>query len=143
MSAEKLYTPAMLAAAVQLADYPPIAGASLHGEARSATCGSEIVLDAETDADGAISAVGLKVRACAVGQAAASLFAQHAQGRGLADIERTHTDLTRWLKDGVAMPEWPSLSLIAAARDYPARHDAMLLPWKAAIAALSSAPASS
>ena len=36
---------------------------------------------------------------------------------------------------------WPDLDLVAPAVAYPARHGAMLLPWKAALAALSSASA--
>ncbi|MBH5322619.1 iron-sulfur cluster assembly scaffold protein [Erythrobacter sp. JGD-13] len=133
----------MLAAAVKLADYPPLADAPLHGEARSTTCGSVISLDAETDHEGAISALGVKVRACAVGQAAASLFADHAKGHDLNGIAQSHEGLQAWLKEGAGMPDWPGLELIEPARDYPARHDAILLPWKAAIAALSSATASS
>jgi NifU-like protein involved in Fe-S cluster formation len=44
-----------------------------------------------------------------------------------------------WLDDEGPAPDWPDLTLVAPARAYPARHGAMLLPWKAAAAALSSA----
>ncbi|WP_260921839.1 hypothetical protein [Novosphingobium sp. 9] len=32
-----------------------------------------------------------------------------------------------------ALPEWPGLDAIAAARDYPARHGAVMLVWDAAL----------
>jgi NifU-like protein involved in Fe-S cluster formation len=79
------------------------------------------------------------VRACAVGQAAAAVFARHARGRDLAAIRGMLDRLEAWLDDEGPAPDWPDLALVAPARAYPARHGAMLLPWKAAAAALSSA----
>lgn len=137
--AEKLYTPELLGLAVALAAFPPNAGLPLHGEARSKSCGSTLRADIATGADGRIERLGLQVRACAVGQAAAAIFAQAAAGRDLAAIEETHDALTRWLAGTGDMPDWPGLSAIAPARDFPSRHGAMLLPWAAAREALSSA----
>ncbi len=142
MSADKLYTMEMLSAAVELADYPLLGVAALHGSARSESCGSSLDLDIQLDSNRAVEQIGLQVRACAVGQAAAAIFARHAVGRTAEQIERTYTDLLAWLnKDGPA-PDWPDIDLIAPAYDYRGRHGAMLLPWKAAAAALSSVPAS-
>ena len=85
----------------------------------------------------------MRVRACAVGQASAAIFARHATGRDLASMQGALERLEAWLADEGPEPDWPDLELVAAARAYPARHGAMLLPWKAACAALSSvAPAS-
>jgi len=141
--AERLYTPELLGLAVELAGVPPLEAASVRGEARSPTCGSTLAMDLLVDGDGRIARIGLRVRACAVGQAAAAIFARHAVGRDLADIERMLDGLEAWLSGASEMPAWPDLDLIAAAQGYPARHGAMLLPWKAAAAALSSAPARS
>ncbi len=143
MSAEKLYTPEMLAAAVELASVPPIESAGHHGSARSPTCGSTLDIDLVLDEGGAIAGVGMKVRACAVGQAAAAVFARHAAGRGADDMRRTLDSFTAWLENGGDAPDWPDIDLIAPARDFRGRHGAMLLPWKAAMAALSSAAAAS
>jgi hypothetical protein len=46
-----------------------------------------------------------------------------------------------WVAGEGALPGWPDLKVIAPARDFPGRHGAMLLPWKAALAALSKAEA--
>jgi len=138
-AAARLYTPELLALAVELAEHPPLDSAPVHGESRSPTCGSTLALDLALDADGRIERVGLRVRACAVGQAAAAVFARHAAGRDGQDIRGVLARLEGWLDDEGPAPDWPDLALIAPARAYPARHGAMLLPWKAAAAALSSA----
>ncbi|WP_205689511.1 iron-sulfur cluster assembly scaffold protein [Aurantiacibacter odishensis] len=141
MSAERLYTPRMLSAAVELANMPPLAEADTRGSARSPACGSTMELDLGIDGQDRIAVVGMKVRACAVGQAAAAIFARHARGKSAADIDATLEAMAAWLDSGGTLPNWPDLDLIAPARDYPGRHGAMLLPWKAASEALSSANA--
>ena len=136
---QRLYTPELLALAVELADYPPLETVLAHGEARSPTCGSTLALDLALDDEGRIARLGMRVRACAIGQAAAAIFARHAPGRDLAAIRDALDRLEAWLDDEGPAPDWPDLALVAPARAYPARHGAMLLPWKAAAAALSSA----
>ncbi len=143
MNAERLYSPQMLAAAVELAGWPALENAPLHGSARAPTCGSTMAMDIALDSNGQIDRVGLRVRACAVGQAAAAVFARHARGQNLIQIQAVHDRLAAWLDEEAPAPDWPDLALIAPARDYRARHGAMLLPWKAALSALSSAPAAS
>ena len=138
-AAQRLYTPELLALAVELAEYPPLDSAPAHGEARSPTCGSTLATDLALDDRGRIARLGMRVRACAVGQAAAAIFARRAPGRDLAGIRDALARLTAWLDDEGPAPDWPDLALIAPARAYRARHGAMLLPWKAAAAALSSA----
>ena len=138
-AAQRLYTTELLALAVELADYPPLDAASAHGEARSPTCGSTLGIDLALDDSGRVARLGLRVRACAVGQASAAIFARHARGRDLDGIRDMLDRLEAWLDDEGPAPEWPDLALVAPARAYPGRHGAMLLPWKAAAAALSSA----
>ena len=59
-----------------------------------------------------------------------------------AVLAATLSGLEAWLAGEAHQPDWPGLAPIEPARAYPARHGAMLLPWKAALAALSStAPA--
>jgi NifU-like protein involved in Fe-S cluster formation len=142
MSAARLYTPELLALAVDLARWPRLVEAPLHGDARSPTCGSTLTLDLAIDEAGRIERLGMAVRACAVGQASAAIFARSAEGQGPGEIAQTLARLEAWLAGEGAMPDWPGLTPIEPARGYPARHGAMLLPWKAALAALSStAPA--
>jgi NifU-like protein involved in Fe-S cluster formation len=142
MSAARLYTPELLALAVDLARWPRLADAALHGDARSATCGSTLAMDLVLDEAGRIERLGMAVRACAVGQAAAAIFARHTFGRSAREIALSLAQLEAWLAHEGELPDWPGLAVLEPARAYPARHGAMLLPWKAAVAALSStAPA--
>jgi NifU-like protein involved in Fe-S cluster formation len=141
MSAQRLYTPELLGLAVDLARWPPF-GTGLHGEARSPTCGSTLAMDVALDDAGQVEKLGLRVHACAVGQAAAAIFAHHAHGRSANELGEALAQLEAWLAHDRELPDWPGLAPLVPARGYPARHGAMLLPWKAALAALSStAPA--
>jgi NifU-like protein involved in Fe-S cluster formation len=138
-AADKLYTPELLALAVSLADYPADPALPLHGQARSKTCGSTLAADIAVDGGGRIEKLGLRVRACAVGQASAALFARAAPGRSLQEIEAAYAALNAWLAGTGDLPDWPGLSAIEPAREFPARHGAIMLPWTAAREALSSA----
>jgi len=145
MSATRLYTPELLGLAVELAEYPPIETLPLHGESRSPTCGSTVAIDIETDGEGRIARVGLRVRGCAVGQAAATIFARSAIGTDPAQVAVAHDRILAWLEGSCGTSDlaaiWPDLQLIGPAGAYPARHGAILNPWKAARVALSSASA--
>ena len=138
--AERLYTPELLGLAVSLADYPADPALPLHGSARSRSCGSTLEGDFALDAEGRIERLGLRVRACAVGQAAAAIFARAASGRDAAEIEAAHAVLAAWLAEGGNPPDWPGIAALAEARGFPARHGAIMLPWTAARDALSSPP---
>ena len=74
------------------------------------------------------------------GQAAAALFAQNAEGSSAASLVSARVSIAAWLRDGGSEP-WPGLAVLEPARAYPARHGAILLPWEAALAALSKAEA--
>lgn len=137
--AARLYSPEVLALATRLAAFPLDEDLPLRGAARSPACGSRIELGLTCDAGGAITRIGLKAQACAIGQAAAAIFADAAVGRSRADLAATLAALEAWLAGAGDQPDWPGLAAIAPARDFPGRHGAMLLPWKAALEALPSA----
>lgn len=130
--ADVLYSPAVLALATSLAHWPWDESLPLQGSARSKSCGSLVHLGLVTDAGGRIARIGLKAQACAIGQAAAAIFAGGATGRDAGAIATARRDIAGWLRGECAEPDWPGLSAIAAARDYPARHGAILLAWQAA-----------
>lgn len=131
-----LYNRDILSLAVATADFPPLEAARHRVSARAPLCGSAIILDLDTDADGRVTGVGLHVEACALGQASAALLARHAPGQGLTEIRAARDAITAWFRGEGEAPAWPGFDLLAAARDYPARHGAILLPFDAAVAAL-------
>ena len=136
--AERLYTPELLGLAVSLANYPADPNLPFHGSARSRSCGSTLEGDFALDAEGRIERIGLRVRACAVGQAAAAIFAQAAEGRTASEIEAAGDAIGAWLGEGGEAPTWPGIGALAEARGFAARHGAIMLPWTAARDALSS-----
>lgn len=135
--ARTLYTPEMLALATRLGEFRWDDALPLRGEARSRSCGSRIELALAIDRGGRISALGLRPHACAVGQAAAALFAQSAHGRTAADLAENCVALNAWLVGEADIPDWPGIAVLEPARAYPARHAAILLAWEAALVALA------
>jgi NifU-like protein involved in Fe-S cluster formation len=141
-SAAALYTPEVLALATSLAAFPMEGALPLRGEARSASCGSTLALGLALDEAGAIAQVGLAAHACAIGQAAAAIFANAAIGQTPQAIVEAEAAIAGWLSasargEVAALPAWPGLNVIAAAAAFPARHGAILLAWRAALAALA------
>ena len=137
-SAALLYTPEVLSLATSLAKWPWDAAMTFQGEARSPTCGSTIAVGLSLAPDGRIEGIGLRVHACAIGQGSAAIFAAAVPGLDRAAIARSEQAIEQWLRGIAPLPDWPQLAQIAAAQDYSARHGAILLPWKAALAALPS-----
>lgn len=131
-----LYTPGILALAVDLADYPLTDDLLLRGQASSRLCGSAVALGVACDEAGRILRAGGQVTACAIGQASAALFLRDATGRDETDLAASLAALEHWLAGGDE-PAWPGVDVLTPARAYPARHGAILLPWQAALAALS------
>lgn len=142
VSATALYTPQVLALATGLATYPLGPDMPLRGQARSQSCGSTLEIGLALDSGGAIARVGLSAHACAIGQAAAMIFAKAAPGKGREEIARAEQAIADWLagQGATALPDWPGLDAIAAATAFPARHGAILLAWRAALSAFAQAP---
>ena len=132
-----LYTPEMLALATDLGKFRWDDTLPLRGEARSRSCGSRIELALAIDREGRITALGLRPHACAVGQAAAALFAQSALGRTAAELAESCVALTDWLAGDGDVPDWPGIAVLEPARAFPARHAAIMLAWEAALVALA------
>lgn len=121
-----------------LADFPLLDRQDLRGQARSPVCGSTLEIGLELDANGRITQIGVKLSACAVGQAAAALFARSALGQSQTELRAGLAEIEDWLRqDRLDLPSWPGFDAIAEVVDYPGRHGALVLPWKAALAALS------
>ena len=136
MSSAALYNAEVLGLATSLAAYPLSEDLALRATVRAKTCGSTIELGLSLDPSGNVEAVGLRAQACAIGQAAAAIFASAATGKDRDELAAVTVQIEQWLAGG-ALPTWPGFAAIAAARDYPARHGAIMLAWRAALVALA------
>lgn len=132
MASVPLYTPEILALATSLAQWRWNQAFPLRATVRSRSCGSTLSLGMEIDIDRRITAIGIKAQACAIGQAAAAIFAAGAIGRGGSELVDAERRLTGWLAGEGAVPDWPGIDAIAPARAYPGRHGAIMLAWQAA-----------
>ncbi|MEM9311639.1 MAG: iron-sulfur cluster assembly scaffold protein [Pseudomonadota bacterium] len=133
-----LYTPTMLALATQLADYPFDDSLVHQAQSRSKICGSSVRVGLDLDRSERVARIGLKVSACAVGQSSAAILAGGVAGATFDDLARQFEQIEGWLSGASAPPNWPRFEALLGARDHPGRHGALVLPWQAALSALSS-----
>ncbi len=108
----------------------------------SRVCGSTVNVDVALDAAGErVIAIAVDPKACALGQAATSILAEHAVGATVAEIRAARESLRAMLKDGAPPPAglfW-ELRHLEPVADYPPRHASTLLAFDAAVAAIDAA----
>ena len=133
-----LYTIEILRLAGSLPDAVALERVDGRSEQRSPTCGSTVITEVRVE-EGRLIALSQTVRACAFGQAAAALTAQHAVGRTREEIADTLAALTAWLERARDAPHGWGLEALAPARSRKSRHGAILLPFRALLAAVDEA----
>ena len=107
-------------------------------EIRSPTCGSRVAMRVALDDDGHVIAIEQAVEACAFGQAAAALVGQSAAGVNRAQAEAALARVEQWL-GGIGDEPWPGMLALDPARARRGRHGAILLPFRALVAAIARA----
>jgi NifU-like protein involved in Fe-S cluster formation len=134
-----LYTTEILRLAASLHGPRPLERVDGGADLRSPTCGSRVNISVQLGRDGCLQALSQKVNACAFGQASAALLERHAIGRKHQEISEALVLLRRWLMEEQAEPApWPGVEALAPARRRQARHQAILLPFRALLAAMES-----
>ncbi len=127
-----LYNNEILRLATMTAKFHRLANAQASVEKRSPICGSRVTVDVRLDPSGHIDALGLEVRACALGQASAALMAAGAQGRSVDELDQARDALAAFLADKSDDPgAWPGLHIFAPAVPHRARHASILLAFEA------------
>ena len=134
-----LYTTEILRLAASLQEPHALDREDGRAELRSPTCGSRIALAVQLDEDRRVERLSMDVHACAFGQASAALLEQGAAGRNRDEVETGLTQLGDWLGGSETVPTWPNLSALAPARSRKSRHGAILLPFRALLAAMDAA----
>ena len=109
-------------------------------EKSSPVCGSRVAVDVALDGKGRVAALGQEVKACALGQASASLMGAHAVGRTAAELAAARDDFAAYLRGERDDPGgWPGLAVFSHARPFAARHASILLAFEAAAEAAAKA----
>ena len=109
-------------------------------EKRSPVCGSTISVDVVLDGEGRVVAIGQEVKACALGQASASLMGAHALGASPEELAGARDALAAFLAGTRDDPgDWPGLEILGVARPFAARHASIMLAFQAAAEAAEAA----
>jgi NifU-like protein involved in Fe-S cluster formation len=107
---------------------------------QSPVCGSRVTVDVVTDEAGRVAELGQEVKACALGQASASLMGAHVLGRDAGELATARDRLAAFLAGASEDPgDWPGLAVFREARPFTARHPSILLAFEAAAEAAARA----
>lgn len=106
--------------------------------AHSKLCGSTVTVDVVMEGD-QVTAFGQKVKACLLGQAAASVMGREIVGSTATELRAVGAEMRRMLKEGGPPPtgRWADLAVLEPVRDYKARHASTLLVFDAVEQAIS------
>jgi NifU-like protein involved in Fe-S cluster formation len=138
----KLYSTRILALASQIPYTARLDAPDGTARKRSPLCGSTVTVDVAMT-DGMITAYGQDVKACALGQAAASVVGDAIVGLDRSAVQKGRDELHAMLTDGGPGPTAPfdGLAVLEPARDYKNRHASIMLAFDATLAALDDAKA--
>ena len=136
-----LYNAEILRLAASIPHHARLSDPMGSAERRSPICGSRVTVDIDIDEQGRVSAAGLLVRACALGQASASLLGAELLGRTPEELAAVRDALAAWLAGEGEAPKWSGLAIFAPALPHTARHPSIRLAFEAAAEAAEQAAA--
>ena len=148
MSAEtdliKLYSARILALAADIPRHGRLDAPDATVKRRAPLCGSTVTVDVAVSG-GRISDYAAEVKACALGQAAASVVGAHIVGCDAAQVIAARDQLKAMLKSDGPVPLAPfdGLEVLQPAKDYKNRHASILLTLEALVEALDEIGAQS
>jgi len=136
----KLYSARILALAADIPHLNRLENPAATVKRRSPLCGSTVTVDVCVEGD-ALSALGQDVKACALGQAAASVAGSAAVGASLGQIEQARDELRAMLKGQGPVPAAPfdGFDVLSPAVAYKNRHASIMLSMDAIVEAMQTA----
>jgi NifU-like protein involved in Fe-S cluster formation len=110
--------------------------------AHSKLCGSTVTVDIRL-AEGRVTDYGQTVKACLLGQSAASVVGREVVGSTIEEMREVGATMRRMLKENGPPPagRWADLAMLEPVRDYKARHASTLLVFDAVERAIAEAEA--
>ncbi|SFK75562.1 iron-sulfur cluster assembly scaffold protein [Methylocapsa palsarum] len=103
-------------------------------KAHSKLCGSTVIVDLVMQ-DGKVTDFAHDVKACALGQAAASIMARNVIGASAAELRELCEEVRAMLKDNGPPPDgkWAEVGALEPVRDFKSRHASTLLTFEATV----------
>jgi NifU-like protein involved in Fe-S cluster formation len=137
---DDLYSAKLLALAANLPRVGRLPAPNASVEKVAKLCGSRVLVDVIVGGDRVVD-FAQEVKACALGQAAASVLGANVIGASLAELETARAEFRAMLKEGAPPPtgRFAELSMLAPVKDYPARHASSLLAFEAVTEAVREA----
>jgi NifU-like protein involved in Fe-S cluster formation len=138
----EIYNQRILELSASIAGAERLADADGTATAHSKLCGSTVTVDLKMEGD-RVRAFGQTVKACLLGQAAASVMSHNIVGTSAGELREVGAAMRKMLKQGGTPPtgRWGDLAVLEPVKDYKARHASTLLVFDAVEAALAKAEA--
>ena len=135
----KLYSGRILALAAEIPHHARLEAPQFSVKRRSPLCGSTVTVDLDVK-DGRVSRFAQDVKACALGQASASVIGANIIGRSLAEVETARDQLKAMLTAEGPVPDAPfqELEVLMPAREFKNRHASILLCLEACLEAMGN-----
>ena len=129
---EDIYSQRILELAAAIPRTARLAMPQATATAHSKLCGSTVTVDVAMDGD-VVTDYGQKVKACLLGQSAASVMGREVVGSSAAELREVGAAMRKMLKEGGPPPhgKWGDLAALEKVRDYKARHASTLLVFDA------------
>ncbi len=142
---DDIYSQRILELAANMPLVVRLASPQASATAHSKLCGSTVTVDLAMQGD-VVTDYGQRVRACLLGQSAASVMGRQIVGSTAAELKAVGAAMRKMLKEGGPAPSgrWADLAVLQPVRDYKARQPSTLLVFDAvedAIAQIEAARA--
>lgn len=127
-----VYTDALIALSQKADTIPPVKNPDISATAISPVCGSVVTVYLTLESD-TIKSLSFTIDACALTKAVAAIIFEAAIGQTRDEIKQASNILQSLLEGLDAQPSgaWKDLIMLAPVRDYPSRHNAVMLPFEA------------
>jgi NifU-like protein involved in Fe-S cluster formation len=137
---DDLYSAKILGLAANMPHSGRLAAPDASSEKVAKLCGSRVIVDVKMDGDRVVD-FAQDVKACALGQAAASVLGEHVIGATLGEIEVARDAFRAMLKAGGPSPtgRFADLAMLEPVKDYAPRHASTLLAFEATVEACRDA----
>ena len=133
-----LYSGSILDAAAAIPAARRLAAPDASAKKVSRICGSEVEIDLKVE-DKVVTDFAMIAKACALGQASASILARNIIGVRVEELYKLRDEMRAMLKENGPPPQgerWTDLATLEPIRDYPQRHTSTLLVFEAVCSGL-------
>lgn len=129
---DDIYSQSILELAAAMPRTARLAAPQATARAHSKLCGSTVTIDLAMEGD-LVADYGQSVKACLLGQSAASVMGREVIGASAAELRAVGAAMRKMLKEGGPPPhgKWGDLAMLEPVRNYKARHASTLLVFDA------------